>query len=324
MLLEQQTGAFRRRWIHLPEWLRVLVVAGAGIVLGIGVTRLLSFIMPLYAAVANETVCPVARVWSSARDSERFSRLRSAALSKARVLEYEPRLDIERIATSEREFWVKRFGQGMTGKELIAFILAEHSWKAEKDPRNTIRPGDVVIDCGGHVGVFTHRALKLGAGKVVTVEPEPTNVECLRRNFQPEIAAGRVVVIPKGVWSFEGNLTMSVSTDNSGMNSLGFDEGGQHIGIPVATIDALVDDLRLERVDYIKMDIEGAEREALAGAQRTLSKFRPRLMLDMYHRPDDLQVLPALIRKAYAGYTMTCGPCETKRGKLVPHVAYFE
>ena len=46
------------------------------------------------------------------------------------------------------------------------------------------------------------------------------------------------------------------------------------------------------KVDFIKMDIEGAERDALKGAAQTLKTYKPRLMLDMYHRPDDAVVLP--------------------------------
>jgi FkbM family methyltransferase len=324
MELKQRRGTILRSWTRLPEWPRILIIAACGIALGTGFLKLATDVMPLFAAFTGETVCPVERIWSAGRDNERRSRLESGFLENAKVIEFDSRYDIERIGTPERQFWVKRSGRAADGRELIAHLMAEHSWMAENNPWNTVRPGDVVSDCGGHVGVFTHRALKAGARTVVTVEPEPTNLECLRRNFQAEISAGRVAVVPKGVWSFDGNLRLSISTINSGMNSVVRDEGGQHIEIPVTTIDSLVGNLGLKRVDYIKMDIEGAEREALAGAQLTLTAFRPRLMLDTYHRPDDPQVLPALLRKAHAGYSMTCGPCEVQEGRLVPHVTYFE
>ena len=78
--------------------------------------------------------------------------------------------------------------------------------------------------------------------------------------------------------------------------------------------------LHLPRVDFIKMDIEGAEREALRGASRTLARDFPRLMLDSYHRLDDMQVLPAIIRQANPHYSIHCGPCEET---LTPHVTYY-
>jgi hypothetical protein len=85
--------------------------------------------------------------------------------------------------------------------------------------------------------------------------------------------------------------------------------------------------LGLLRIDYIKMDIEGSEREALRGARQTLRRFRPRLMLDSYHRRDDMAVLPALVRQANPEYSMICGPCEPfadDRSLLVPPVRYYQ
>src|SRR5262249_32097121 len=67
-------------------------------------------------------------------------------------------------------------------------------------------------------------------------------------------------------------------------------------------------------------DIEGAEREALRGATQTLARFFPELMLDSYHRPDDMQVLPPIIRQANPRYAMICGPCEET---FTPHVTYY-
>jgi Methyltransferase FkbM domain len=74
------------------------------------------------------------------------------------------------------------------------------------------------------------------------------------------------------------------------------------------------------------MDIEGAEREALRGATRTLERFRPRLMLDSYHLPDDMKVLPAILRRAHPDYSLHCGPCEAAPGnpRLIPHVTFYE
>jgi FkbM family methyltransferase len=323
-VLERQAGAFRLRWILLPEWSRVLVVIVAGIVLGIGLASLLPFIMPVYQVFTGQTICPLARALTVNYDQKQLDELVSKLVPKIRVLDHDNGIHIERIYTPEREFWLERPGNGGSGKDLIGFLLAEHVWMSGNNPRNMVRQGDVVIDCGAHVGVFTHMALKAGAGTVVAVEPAPANLECLRRNFAQEIVAGRVVVIPKGVWSQETTLKLSISGVNSARDSVVWSDGGGSVDIPVTTIDAIVESLGLKRVDYVKMDIEGAEREALAGAQRTLAAHRPRLMLAMYHLPDDSQVLPALIRKAYGGDTMICGPCGFQRGKLVPEVAYFE
>ena len=111
------------------------------------------------------------------------------------------------------------------------------------------------------------------------------------------------------------------------MNSFVIDQGAgtSKVGVPLTKIDTLVRQLGLPRVDFIKLDIEGAEREALKGGLETLRQFRPRLMLEMYHRPDDRQVLPAVVRQAHADYGLVCGPCEfmQQSKEVVPHVYYM-
>ena len=66
------------------------------------------------------------------------------------------------------------------------------------------------------------------------------------------------------------------------------------INIPMTTITKICADLRLSRVDFIKMDIEGAEIQALEGALPLLEKFHPKLAITTYHRPFDYAALRAL------------------------------
>ncbi|MCC7174762.1 MAG: FkbM family methyltransferase [Bryobacterales bacterium] len=230
----------------------------------------------------------------------------------------------ELLRTPERDFWIKRGdGQAWSGDQLLAYLLAEHTTVGATNPDEMVRRGDIALDCGAHVGIFTHFALKRGAAKVVAIEPDPVNLECFRRNFEHEIADGRVVVVGKGVWSTPGKLLLRESDLNSGGNSVIGESSGPTVEIEVTTIDSLVVELHLASVNYIKMDIEGAEREALAGARETLRKYRPRLMLDAYHRPDDPVVLPEIIRQAYNGYQQVCGFCELDGRRLIPHALFF-
>lgn len=160
---------------------------------------------------------------------------------------------------------------------------------------------DVVLDVGAHVGIFTRRALRSGASFVIAVEPAPLTVECLRRNLAPEIGAGRVIVVPKGLMDKEGTMTMHVFHNwNSGMNSFAieWEKGLPVVKLPVMTIDKLVAELKLSRLDFIKMDIEGAERDALAGAKGTLARFHPRLSIAAYHLPDDPKIITEIVLSA--------------------------
>ena len=75
--------------------------------------------------------------------------------------------------------------------ETLTDNLAEQATKVYGDAEQGVHTGDVVLDCGANVGVFTREALADGARSVVSIEPAPDNVECLRRNLAAEITRAR-------------------------------------------------------------------------------------------------------------------------------------
>lgn len=82
-----------------------------------------------------------------------------------------------------------------------------------------VRQSDVVLDCGAHVGVYTRKALDLGARLVVAIEAAPDNLECLRRHFAQDIRRGRVLIHPKGVCDNEEVLILKTVKANSAGDS---------------------------------------------------------------------------------------------------------
>jgi FkbM family methyltransferase len=177
----------------------------------------------------------------------------------------------------------------------FAEVLAEQAVRVYGDERRGVRSGDVVIDGGAHFGGFTRTALDAGARLVVAIDIAPENIAALRRNFASEIAAGRVIVIEKGVWDSEGTLVLERQN-----NTWADHVAAEGEGPPVAltTVDRIVTELKLGTVDFIKLDIEGAERRAIAGAAGTLRTHRPRMAIAAYHEPDDVD---AISRAALAG-----------------------
>lgn len=302
-----------------------VMVSGLGVLLGWTIFWAASSWPALGAKLRGDAPdCPWANTLNAGRDADDLVRRWRRIEAAISVQREDPALGAKLLRSPEGAFWIPAGNAGgWKGERLLAHLLAEHAWVGESNAGDAVRPGDVVIDCGAHVGVFTHVALRRGASLVVAVEPDPANMECFRRNFSAEISSGRIVPVGKGVWSSPARLLLRESTANSGGNSVLSGPSGPAISIDVTTIDRIVADLRLSRIDYIKMDIEGAEREALQGAQETLRKYRPRLMLDAYHLPDDMTVLPRLIRLAHREYVATCGPCELEGGHLVPHAIFF-
>jgi FkbM family methyltransferase len=186
-----------------------------------------------------------------------------------------------------------------------------------------IRVGDIVLDAGANVGVFTRKALWAGAGKVVAIEPAPENLECLRRTFAAEVSQGRVVIYPKGIWDRDEVLKMSVDPGDSARDTFVRPiENARSVALPLTTVDRMVEELRLARVDFIKMDIEGAEQRAIAGAKSTIARFRPRMALSIYHLKDDPVKIPELVRSIVPDYRMS-KTCLCSPDRVQPEVAFF-
>jgi FkbM family methyltransferase len=225
-------------------------------------------------------------------------------LRKLSIAETDQHWHIQKIVGAHRPYWME-IPDKEENKTLLAHLLSEHKMNEFADAENLVKTGDFVLDCGAHVGVFVDQALRRGARLVVAIEPEPTNIECLRRNFADEIRKGSVIIAPAGVWNCQTTMMLNVSQHNSAQGSLLGDDTAKKIPVQLTSIDQLVSDLKLPRVDYIKMDIEGAEREALTGATNTLKKWSPRLMVALYHLPDDRDYLPSLIRKITPSHQMT-------------------
>jgi FkbM family methyltransferase len=222
--------------------------------------------------------------------------------------------------TPKGRYWIPK-----GDKFVLPFNLAEQEVKIYGTGPQAVQKGDIVLDCGANVGVFTRVALNAGASRVVAIEPAPDNLECLRRNYGNEIARGQVVVIPKGVWNKDDVLTLSVDPNNTAEDTFVIHHEGltPSVQVPLTTIDKLVVELNLPRVDYIKMDIEGAEPNALEGARETLRRWKPRISISTYHVPDHPVRIPQIIMAMRADYRMECGPCAEANGRIRPDVLYF-
>ena len=97
------------------------------------------------------------------------------------------------------------------------------------------------------------------------------------------------------------------------------------VEVPLATLDSIVAELGLERIDYIKMDIEGAERHALQGARETLQQHRPTLSIATENLPDDIRIVPQTIQSIVPDYRYEAGGCRSiSASQMRPEALHFQ
>ncbi len=238
---------------------------------------------------------PFCKAWQTdvgtiTRQQEAIARFRG----ESRRLRSEGDLTLWRMAG--RDYWMPA-----SDDAILPILLAQTERGIYGTEAWDVRPGDVVLDAGAYVGTYTRHALERGAKLVVAIEPSPTSLECLRRNLAGEIAAGRVIVYPKGVWDREDVLNLFVNPDNTSGN--GFLPGGIKSGaIPVTTISKVVHELNLSRVDFIKADIKGATERMLRGGSDVLVRDRPRMALSTEELADDAGSIAALAKSIQPAY----------------------
>lgn len=167
----------------------------------------------------------------------------------------------------------------------------------------TVKKGDIVIDAGAWIGDFSAYASSMGA-IAYAFEPTKKTFELLQKTAELN-EKGRIVPVRKGLG--DKVETLSISTSNQGSSGNSFvmgNKAGTSEKAEITTIDQFVKERNLPRVDFIKSDIEGFERNLLMGARETLKKFAPKLALCTYHLPDDPQVMYHLIKEANPDYTV--------------------
>ncbi len=151
--------------------------------------------------------------------------------------------------------------------------------------------GDVLLDFGAHIGLFAVIASQAtgAAGKVFAFEPSPTTNRLLRKTIAINKAENNITTYQKAVGGEVGKTVFFISdgqADNS--NSLvnyKEDRPLHGIDIDVTTIDAFVIEQQLQQVNFVKIDVEGAEFDAIKGAVNTFKKFKPFCILAIHPEP---------------------------------------
>ena len=186
-------------------------------------------------------------------------------------------------------------------EQLEPFMSEGPYYWQEDDFDVTVHKGDIVIDAGAWVGDFSAYAVSQGAA-VYAFEPVAETFSLLEETARLN---GHITPVQQGLSDKTGSIEFYVSSGGLAGNGYLGTSKTKHAKVEtlaVTTLDDFVKQHNIPRVDFIKADIEGAERDMLKGARHVLKTFAPRLALCTYHLPDDPEVMAHLIKEANPAY----------------------
>jgi len=186
--------------------------------------------------------------------------------------------------------------------------------KAYEDEEVQIEPGDIVFNCGANIGIFSIYAAKK-AKMVYAFEPGKNEAVALSENKRLN-NCNNIKIIPKAVSDKTERVKLILLGVSSHYLVSKDNRDKKAVDVQTISIDEFVKEENLERVDFIKMDIEGSEEKALLGAKETLRNFRTKLAISIYHKFSDFYKLPLLIKRLNLDYKIRV---KNKKGTLMAY-----
>jgi FkbM family methyltransferase len=194
-------------------------------------------------------------------------------------------------AQPERVFYYPRHCRWVDLCEVVDECFSSANWHHYFSDEVRLSAADVVVDCGAAEGLFTFVA-SATARRVYAVEPVPTFLAALERNFGPD---PNVTILPFAAGHRSGEVRMADDAMASRIS------GGGALVVGMRTLDDL---LAAERdpITLIKGDVEGFEFPMLLGAEGIIRAHRPRVVLAVYHEQDSVGQIRDFLLGVHADY----------------------
>lgn len=192
---------------------------------------------------------------------------------------------------------------------VLTEALDARNWHYYEVAETRVTPDDVVADCGAAEGIFT-LLVQARARHVYAIEPSPLWTASLRRTFAD---APNVTVLAVAVGAEPRQAFLSGGALDSTVSVQGADRAH---AVQVETIDRLFAD-RDRPLTYLKADLEGFELEMLAGAERTISRYRPKIAITTYHRAEHASQIAAFLHRVEPRYRLRTKGIDASTGAPV-------
>lgn len=188
-----------------------------------------------------------------------------------------------------REVFLDLCDYNISGK--IDYLMNCTTDKTEIISKLRLGNNEVYLDLGAYNGDTVREFINDVNGayeRIIAVEPDKKNFAKLQKNT---LQYHNINYLNYGIWQEKTELFFS---SKAGRNSSLTAEGGRVV--QCIGIDEIQKEFQENPITYIKMDVEGAEKQALLGAESTVKNHKPKMMVSAYHRNEDLFLLPSLIR----------------------------
>ncbi|WPL14183.1 FkbM family methyltransferase [Thiorhodovibrio litoralis] len=244
-----------------------------------------------------------------------------AVFEKAQGWEVGPaELSLSGLFGAVKRYRGTAFGRTITldawaGSVACSFLAQPRQYYFERaGVRIAPEPGDWIIDGGACLGE-TAVAFAISAGetgRVLSFDPLPQHQKATQHNAKLN-ELDTIKVLPYALGA-KTNVTFALPPDQQeadqseaiiqtkGAVVPGFSILGRESGLPVVALDDYLAQHPQERLDFIKLDIEGAELAALQGASATIKRYRPKLAISLYHKIVDFVAIPHFIAAAFPYY----------------------
>ncbi len=226
------------------------------------------------------------------------------------------------VTVGDSETWVPK-DHFRTGELSYIYneIFTSYKWNphAYVNKSLSVIRGDYVIDVGACEGFFIKYALQLGAKKVMALEPLAEIAKGLHLTYKSEVDNESVEIINKGLSDQEQIIQFDHGNEflsEAKMNPNGDEK------CKVIPLDKVMEKKIIPKVDFIKMDIEGAEILAIKGSQNTIEQFKPKISVAVYHSYENANILKDMLIQYRPDYKIVFGGCYTYEKPFRPYMLY--